>query len=71
MFTDVQMPGSMDGQELARRVNEAYPQIRIVLTSGKRAKRAGHMPGLFLAKPYPRERALAVIFGALGRADPK
>ena len=34
LFTDVQMPGSMDGVGLARRIGTGYPSIRIILTSG-------------------------------------
>src|SRR6202795_2958066 len=34
MFTDIQMPGSMDGLELARAVHERWPPIKIILVSG-------------------------------------
>ena len=34
LFTDVRMPGSMDGCELARRVRAEWPATRIILTSG-------------------------------------
>ena len=34
LFTDVQMPGSMDGVGLARRIRTGYPSVRIILTSG-------------------------------------
>ena len=35
MFTDIQMPGSMDGLKLAYAVHERWPSIKIVLVSGK------------------------------------
>ncbi len=34
LFTDVRMPGSMDGCELAKRVRAAWPTTHIILTSG-------------------------------------
>lgn len=34
VFTDIQMPGSMDGLKLARFVRRRWPPIKIVATSG-------------------------------------
>jgi CheY-like chemotaxis protein len=53
VFSDIQMPGSLDGLGLARRIYQRWPQIGIVLTSGHRV-RAEMIPreGRFLAKPY-------------------
>ena len=35
LFTDVSMPGSMDGSDLAREVAERWPTIGIILASGR------------------------------------
>ena len=35
IFTDVQMPGSMDGLHLAEAVRDRWPPIAIVVTSGQ------------------------------------
>src|SRR5580658_1691676 len=35
LFTDIQMPGSMDGLTLAHAVHERWPSIKIILVSGK------------------------------------
>src|ERR1700730_7179482 len=35
MFTDIQMPGSMDGLKLAHTVRERWPPIKIILASGQ------------------------------------
>src|SRR6266480_5078418 len=35
LFTDIQMPGSMDGLELAHAVHERWPLIKIILVSGQ------------------------------------
>jgi len=54
VFTDVQMPGSMDGLKLARAVRGRWPPIKIIATSGRINIRAGELPdgGRFLPKPY-------------------
>ena len=44
VFTDIQMPGSMDGLKLARFVRHHWPPIKIVATSGlvrRRQRSAG------------------------------
>lgn len=54
LFTDVDMPGSMDGVTLAERVHDAWPDIRLVLTSGRQRLADREIPdhGLFVPKPY-------------------
>jgi CheY-like chemotaxis protein len=54
VFTDIQMPGSMDGLKLARAVRGRWPPIKIVTTSGQCVVEASDLPegGRFLPKPY-------------------
>jgi CheY-like chemotaxis protein len=54
VFTDIHMPGSMDGLALARRIEHRWPPIRLIITSGKASLRADDLPagGRFLPKPY-------------------
>jgi CheY-like chemotaxis protein len=54
VFTDVQMPGSMDGLRLARAVRDRWPPVELIVTSGHRHIRAEDLPdrGRFFAKPY-------------------
>ena len=35
LFTDIQMPGSMDGLKLAHAVHQRWPPIKIILVSGQ------------------------------------
>src|SRR6187551_468046 len=35
LFSDIQMPGTMDGLKLARAVHERWPAIKIILVSGQ------------------------------------
>ena len=52
LFTDVSMPGSMSGSDLARRVAERWPEVGIILASG-RARPDTLSPGMrFHDKPY-------------------
>ncbi len=54
VFTDIQMPGSMDGLKLARAVRGRWPPIKIVATSGRLNVGEMDLPegGRFLPKPY-------------------
>lgn len=54
IFSDVNMPGDMDGVDLARVIHEKRPDVGVVLTSGTRVQDLGRLPGgtMFLAKPY-------------------
>jgi len=68
MFSDVAMPGSMDGLELTRRVKAAYPDMKIIITSGNPGPRNVFELGVFLPKPYQLNRATATTLAALGLA---
>ncbi len=54
VFTDIQIPGSMDGLKLARAVRGRWPPIKIVATSGHIGLNESDLPegGRFLSKPY-------------------
>jgi CheY-like chemotaxis protein len=54
MFTDVHMPGSMDGLKLAHAVRNRWPPIKIIVTSGRNLITVQDLPEgwRFFAKPY-------------------
>jgi CheY-like chemotaxis protein len=54
VFTDIQMPGSMDGLKLARFVRGRWRPIKIVTTSGFVRVGEADLPegSRFLSKPY-------------------
>jgi two-component system, response regulator PdtaR len=54
VFTDINMPGSMDGLALAHAVRRRWPPVGLLLTSGYARVRDEDVParGLFLGKPY-------------------
>jgi CheY-like chemotaxis protein len=63
IFTDVRMPGSMDGLRLARHVRDRWPPIKIMVTSGHHLVQNGDLPegGVFLPKPYTDAAIIAAI----------
>jgi CheY-like chemotaxis protein len=54
VFTDIQMPGSMDGLKLAHAVRNRWPPTKIIVTSGRELATERDLPegGRFFAKPY-------------------
>jgi len=54
IFTDIDMPGSMDGLKLAHFVKDRWPPIKIIATSGHTKITAKDLPegGRFMPKPY-------------------
>jgi CheY-like chemotaxis protein len=71
IMIDVVMPG-MDGVELAARIWEGWPDMRVLFTSGHAAEilmRHGlsYLDVPFLAKPFTRDECLAKVHEALER----
>ena len=52
IFTDIDMPGSMDGLKLAAAVRHRWPPVRIVITSGLRLPSELPEGAVFIRKPY-------------------
>jgi CheY-like chemotaxis protein len=55
LFTDVVLPGDMDGAALARRAREFLPHLPVIYTSGRRQAIDGLVPvegAMFVSKPY-------------------
>jgi CheY-like chemotaxis protein len=63
LFTDIQMPGSMDGLKLAAAVKGRWAPIKIVTTSGLVDVRSDDLPqgGRFLPKPYDQALLMATL----------
>jgi DNA-binding response OmpR family regulator len=63
LFSDVHMPGQMDGVELAVHVRACWPWIGVMLTSGKPVPRlSGISPEIcFLRKPYILDEVLSRV----------
>jgi two-component system, response regulator PdtaR len=64
LFTDIDMPGSMDGLKLAHFVKDRWPPIKIIATSGHAKITANDLPeGVrFLPKPYKATEVADTIY---------
>ena len=60
VFTDVQMPGQLNGLQLAHLIKERWPAIRLLICSGRIVPDRQVLPttGRFLQKPYKAEDML-------------
>ncbi len=65
LFTDVDMPGSMDGLKLAHAVRKRWPPVSIIVASGHVNVTPEQMPenGVFFAKPYPPANVIRALNG--------
>jgi CheY-like chemotaxis protein len=68
LFTDIQMPGSMSGLQLALAVHERWPQIKIILASGQLKLSKNEIPenSRFFGKPLDSSDMVAEIREMLG-----
>lgn len=68
VFTDVDMPGSIDGFEFARLVRQGWPEVAILVSSGKMRPAPGDLPpnAGFIAKPYRPAELVQRVRDALG-----
>ncbi len=69
LFTDVNMPGDLDGIDLAREVHRRWPHVKLVITSGRVHPSGADLPdsGRFVAKPYSPQKLLQEIEVAIAR----
>lgn len=63
VFTDVNMPGAIDGLGLAFEVRRTRPHMHVILTSGVWARRGEAAPDgvVFLQKPYSVEAVVKLV----------
>src|SRR5215207_9651783 len=68
LFSDIQMPGTMDGLKLAHAVHDRWPSIKIVLVSGQVKVSDGDKPAdsRFFGKPLEMKQMIAELQGMVG-----
>jgi CheY-like chemotaxis protein len=71
VFTDINMPGSTDGLDLATEVAKRWPDIEIIVTSGGVRLNDDDIPdaGKFLPKPYTTAQLGRMVKEQLSRAS--
>ena len=68
LFTDVQIPGSMDGLKLAHTVHKRWPPIKIILASGQLKLSIAEIPvdSRFFGKPLEAGELIAQMQKMIG-----
>jgi PAS domain S-box-containing protein len=73
VFSDVLMPGEINGNDLYRWVKEQRPKVKVLLTTGLQSAELDELtnegespPPIALPKPYNKEQLAAAIRGAAG-----
>jgi CheY-like chemotaxis protein len=68
LFTDINMPGSMDGLKLAHAVRDRWPPIKILVVSGKQPFQSSDLPSnsCFVGKPYQASALVAELRSMVG-----
>jgi CheY-like chemotaxis protein len=63
VFTDVRMPGSMDGMKLAAAVRDRWPPVNIIITSGDIRPSDSELPerSVFIGKPYLHSKIVEAV----------
>src|ERR1700730_13577399 len=71
LFTDIQMPGSMDGLKLAQAVHRRWPAIKIILVSGKLTLTEAEKPNhsRFFGKPLDVKQMIAEMQEMIGQGS--
>ncbi len=63
VFTDIQMPGSMDGMKLAVFIRDRWPPIELVITSARKNFLEEELPSraVFFSKPYDNDMVIETL----------
>jgi CheY-like chemotaxis protein len=69
LLTDIEMPGKLDGLDLAREINQRRPDILLLVISGRQRPSRQELPeaAIFLAKPYGLDKVVPLIQKRTGR----
>jgi CheY-like chemotaxis protein len=71
LFTDINMPGSIDGLKLAHAVRNRWPPIKIVMVSGKVQLTESDLPTdtRFFTKPYQALKMISELRSLMGLSE--
>ncbi|NMG38402.1 response regulator [Chelativorans sp. ZYF759] len=73
VFTDVQMPGTMDGIKLAHYIRDRWPPVKLIVASGNDILEESSLPGgsSFFPKPYDDSAITDAMARLLASDNPK
>jgi two-component system, response regulator PdtaR len=70
VFTDIGMPGTMDGIKLAHYIRDRWPPVKLIVASGSAIVSQSHLPAgaKLIAKPYADSSIVEAMVGMLSDA---
>jgi two-component system, response regulator PdtaR len=70
VFTDVGMPGTMDGIKLAHYIRNRWPPVKLIVASGQAVIDESHLPAgaRFFSKPYREDTIVGAMTAMLSDA---
>ena len=71
VFTDIELPGSMNGLEFVRWLQARRPDLKLLMTSGGFPAHDSIPAGQFIPKPYDVANVVALIRAAVGETPPE
>jgi two-component system, response regulator PdtaR len=71
VFTDIEMPGTMNGLEFCTAVERRFPRLKFLVTSGRASAEEAASIRLFVPKPYDPADVVAHIRAALADQPPE
>src|SRR3984957_13546011 len=71
VFTDAEMPGTMDGIELAHYIRNRWPPVQLIVVSAKKAIASKELPveAMFFHKPYREASIVAAMTSMISAAQ--
>jgi CheY-like chemotaxis protein len=65
VFADIDMPGSLNGMQLANQIRDRWPPTEIILTSGQLRPHNDRMPAraVYIPKPYQSSKIAQTLRG--------
>jgi CheY-like chemotaxis protein len=63
LFTDINMPGELDGLDLAKIAYRRQPDLKLIVTSGAKRLTSDEIPddGAFIPKPYSTQTLTRLV----------
>jgi two-component system, response regulator PdtaR len=71
VFTDIEMPGTMNGLEFCAAIERRFPRLKFLVTSGRISAEEVVFIRSFIPKPYDPADVVARIHAALAEQHPK
>lgn len=70
VFTDVEMPGTMDGNKLAHHIRKRWPPVKLIVAAGTAILDESHLPegARFFPKPYGNQPIVEAMMAMLAVA---